>query len=213
MHVSLSDLLTCPRCGPAHGLILLPGEVHGRRVVAGVLGCPNCRERYAIRDGTADLRVPGEGPAEAGAGVSATDPGPAEHDPALGLAALLGLEAAAGVVALAGSAAARAAALARLVEAVEVVVLGGFGEAGPPPPGDFSRILVSTRLPFRGGALAGIALTGPATVLLEEAARSVRPAARLLLEPALPELRERAEAAGLVTVLDAQGTLVVARPP
>jgi hypothetical protein len=38
MHLSLSDLLTCPRCGPGWGLVLLPGEVRERRVETGVLG-------------------------------------------------------------------------------------------------------------------------------------------------------------------------------
>jgi uncharacterized protein YbaR (Trm112 family) len=51
MHILLTDILTCPRCGPAFGLILLAEQTAGRRVLQGVLGCANCRERYPVRDG------------------------------------------------------------------------------------------------------------------------------------------------------------------
>ena len=60
MELSLTDLVTCPRCGPTYGLILIPDEVRERRVVSGLLGCPNCRERYGVEAGVADLRVTGE---------------------------------------------------------------------------------------------------------------------------------------------------------
>jgi uncharacterized protein YbaR (Trm112 family) len=223
MHLSLSDLLTCPRCGPAHGLILLPGERRGRRLATGALGCPNCRERFAIDDGVADLRVPGTQPANppagGGGGGGEADRamrgsgGPGEDDPAIRLAALLDLASATGVVVLAGPAAAHAADLARLMEPVEVVALGGFGEPAHLPPGQVSRILVTGRLPFRDGALAGIALTGPATALLEDGARAVRPAARMLLAPADARLRARAEDAGMIVALHAGEILVVTRRP
>jgi uracil-DNA glycosylase len=80
-----------------------------------------------------------------------------------------------------------------------------------PPSGGVSRILVTGRLPFRDAALAGLALTGAATSLLEEGARVARPAARMLLQPVTPGLRARAAAAGTTVVLDAEETLVVAR--
>src|SRR5690606_8442394 len=53
MHIVLTDLLTCPRCGPAHGLILVADGLAERRVLDGALGCANCREKYEIRDGAA----------------------------------------------------------------------------------------------------------------------------------------------------------------
>jgi uncharacterized protein YbaR (Trm112 family) len=212
MHLSLSDLLACPRCGPAHGLILLPDEVRGRRVVTGVLGCPNCRERYPVEDGITDLRVPGAGSVEQAPTTRHAGARHAGDDPAVRLAALLGLEAAAGVVVVAGPVAAHAPALARLVDAIEGVTLGGFGGPDPIAGGELSHILVGPQLPFRDASLAGIALTGPATVLLEASARTLRPAARLLLEPVGAALRMRAQDAGMIAVLDAQETLVVARP-
>src|SRR5512133_2993550 len=57
MHILLTDLSTCPRCGPEYGLILLVEDIEDRRVVRGSLGCPNCRERYAITDGVGDFRL------------------------------------------------------------------------------------------------------------------------------------------------------------
>jgi uncharacterized protein YbaR (Trm112 family) len=212
MHLSLSDLLACPRCGPAHGLVLLPAEVRGRRVVTGVLGCPNCRERYPVENGITDLRVPGAGSAEPAPRTSHAGASHARGDEAVRLAALLGLEAVAGVVVVAGPAAAHAPALARLVDGIEGVALVGFGGPDPIAGGDLSHILVGPRLPFRDASLAGVALTGPATLLLEESARTLRPAARLLLEPVEAALRLRAQDAGMMAVLDAQETLVVARP-
>ena len=43
MHILLTDTLTCPRCGPDFGLILLAERIEGRRVMDGHLGCANCR--------------------------------------------------------------------------------------------------------------------------------------------------------------------------
>ena len=57
MHLLLTDRLTCPRCGPSFGLILLADRMNDRRVVDGVLGCPNCRDGFPVRDGFGDLRA------------------------------------------------------------------------------------------------------------------------------------------------------------
>ena len=46
MHILLTDVVTCPRCGPEFGLILLADRFEERRVMQGRLGCPNCREEY-----------------------------------------------------------------------------------------------------------------------------------------------------------------------
>jgi uncharacterized protein YbaR (Trm112 family) len=215
MHLALSDLLTCPRCGPHHGLVLLPDRVSERRVVSGVLGCPNCRERYPIEDGTADLRAAGTPPpAEDAVGDPIPEQpagtGPARTEPAVRLAALLGLDGLAGVAVLVGPAARHAAAVAGLAPDVEVVAAGP-GSAGP-ATGAVSGMRLGGALPFRDGALAAVALTGEAAVsLLAEALRALRPGGRLVLEPAAGQLRERAEAAGAGTLLHERDTLVVTR--
>ena len=57
MHILLTDALTCPRCGPEFGLIVLADRTHERRVQSGSLGCANCREKYPVRHAVADLRL------------------------------------------------------------------------------------------------------------------------------------------------------------
>lgn len=51
MHLTLTDKLTCPRCGPDSGLILLADRIRDRRVLEGSLDCADCMERYPIRGG------------------------------------------------------------------------------------------------------------------------------------------------------------------
>ncbi|HSH46210.1 MAG TPA: Trm112 family protein [Longimicrobiales bacterium] len=188
MHVALTDVLTCPHCGPGHGLILLPDEVRNRRVVAGVLGCADCRRQYPVRNGVVvfaegDELVPG-----------APDSGTREGAERLG--GLLGLGAGSGLVFLAGPSAADAGALSELVEHVDVVAASGPGEG--PSGAPVSRIQVAERLPFQSATLRGVALTGAAAdPLLEEGARVLGPGGRLLLEPAPGDARGRLEAAGL----------------
>lgn len=217
MHLSLSDLLTCPRCGPGYGLILLPAVARERRVESGVLGCPNCRERYVIEGGVADLRVPGVGEAveaegRPGEGVSVAGLDPDHPEGAVRLAALLGLAEASGPVALAGPAVAQAARLARLVEGIEVVALSSTATAaaGAMP---VSRLTVGGLIPFRPGAFGAMALTGRWSERVLEGLQALRPAGRLLLDPATAAVRERLAGSGAEHVLDDEGTLVVARRP
>jgi uncharacterized protein YbaR (Trm112 family) len=199
MHTSLTDLLVCPRCGPTYGLILLPREVRERRVEAGVLGCANCRERYPIEAGEADLRVV-RGPRSAPpAGVAG------DEAEAVRLAALMGLADARGTVLVAGAAAAQAAGVAAVVPEIEVVVVDGWaGER-------VSRVRVGEVLPLRSRSLRGVALTGDRVSLLDEGARVLGPEGRLVLEPAPARARERLDAAGLTVLVDEGETLVSTR--
>jgi uncharacterized protein YbaR (Trm112 family) len=205
MHLSLSDLLTCPRCGADHGLVLMPEVVRERYVESGVLGCPNCRERYAITHGIAELRVPGGDPELGAAADESWGEGWDEGEWAVRLGGLLGLDGTKGVVLVAGPAVVGAGRLRGLVEGVEVVEVTA-GEAGG---GGGGGVRVGGGLPFRTGSMRGVALTGSATSLLEEGLRVLSPRARLLLEPVDGGARARVAAAGGVVVLDEGETLVV----
>ncbi|HUG40065.1 MAG TPA: hypothetical protein VMM12_06260 [Longimicrobiales bacterium] len=197
MHVALTDVLTCPRCGPGHGLILVPEEVRERRVVSGFLGCADCRERYPVVSGVVDLSG-GEVVGEVEA--AGTEAG------ALGLAGQLGLAGAQGVVLLVGAAAAHASELGSLVDGVEVVATLGTGVGGA------SSVRVGVRLPFQSGKLRGVALTGEAAgFLLEEGARLLAPAGRLVLDPVPAGSRARLDAAGLRVLAEGGGALVAGR--
>lgn len=186
MHILLTDILTCPRCGPAFGLILLADRVHDRRIESGVLGCSNCREKYPIRDYTGWF-VEDSGAAEAEV---------AEFDVER-LAALIGIGHGPANIVVGGPAAAEAGRIAALLEDVEVVALVSSGAAAGFAPG-VSRLVVGSTLPIATGKVAGVGLTGDSAVrLLEEGARVLSPVGRLVLEPAPEDGAERVASAGL----------------
>jgi uncharacterized protein YbaR (Trm112 family) len=199
MHILLTDVLTCPRCGPGFGLILLADRIDARRVLAGRLGCANCREQYAIRDGAVDLRMGAGGPA--GPVAAAEEPaGVVPSTEATRLAALLGVAQGPAYVLLAGSSAGHAADLSSLLIDVEVIGLSREpGSEVSDRPG--VSVVYGEAVPIATGRMHGVALTGERTdTLLEEAARVVRPTGRLLVDPAPADAEERLRAVGLRTV-------------
>ncbi|HEU4559444.1 MAG TPA: Trm112 family protein [Longimicrobium sp.] len=207
MHILLTDVLTCPRCGPELGLILLADRIDGRRVVEGRLGCANCREQYPIRGGAVDLRVSGA----AHPGVGGSDRGGTEdpQEAAVRLAALLGLADAQGTVLVAGPGAALAGDLAALVPELEVVALA-------PEPGDLDGRAgvtpmagTTAPLPFRAGKLRGVALTdGADEAALSEGLRVLQPGARLVVENAAQGTGEALARLGAQVILEQEGTVV-----
>lgn len=200
MHILLTDIVTCPRCGPEFGLILLADRVEERRVLQGRLGCSNCREMYPVEGGVLDLRV-AEG-AETGAG-------PDDPDAAVRVAALLGLAGAGGTVLVAGPGAELAPAIAALVPGLETIALTGRPVRGAEAPG-VSRVAGGPALPLRGAMLRGAALTGTAAaeVPIAEALRVLAPGARLLLDPAPAGAAEALGAEGAEVLLEQEGVLV-----
>jgi uncharacterized protein YbaR (Trm112 family) len=201
------DRLTCPRCGPGFGLILLAEKVVDRRALAGTLGCPNCRDRFPVVDGFGDLRAPPRGPLP-----SDPEPFPApDAQEALRLGALLGVNEGPAQVALVGPVAAHAEPLAEMVAELEVVAITAALREAPEGPG-VSRMVARPGLPVRSGSLRGVALAGPgANNLLEEAARAVAPSGRVVLYGAAEGDRPRAEAAGLQVLIAQEGVLVAER--
>ncbi|HEX6038095.1 Trm112 family protein, partial [Longimicrobium sp.] len=199
MHILLTDVLTCPRCGPDFGLILLADRMEERRVAAGHLGCPNCRAHYPVRDRVVDLRI--DGSADSADSADPTDSAVsadfAESTESAGarsgdeiavrMAALMGLAGASGTVLVAGPGAGHAAAVAALVPELEVIALS---EGAHPPVvvGAGERVspvrASGAGLPFRGG-LRAAALTGGADdARLREGLRVLAPGARLVVDPA-----------------------------
>jgi uncharacterized protein YbaR (Trm112 family) len=130
VHILVTDRLVCVRCGPGFGLILLADELEERRVVEGVLGCPNCRERYPVERGFGDLRRSPRAEED-----SAEPPGDDDPEGALRLAALLGVREGPGLLLLSGSSVRFAERLAAMIENIEVVwpPTRAFG-GGPTPP-------------------------------------------------------------------------------
>jgi uncharacterized protein YbaR (Trm112 family) len=209
MHIVLTDLLTCPHCGPEFGLILLAQNVEDRRALEGVLGCANCREKYAIRDGAVF------------AGGSPVAPPAPPAAAAERLAALLGVTQGPAFVLLAGPMAGAAAHVAALVEDLEVIAVGSgpgsaFTEADaaelPARQHGVNRLGVGARLPLAGGKVAAVALSGSAADgLLEEGARVLSPVGRLVVQDPPEDAVERLERAGLRVVARDPETLVAVR--
>jgi uncharacterized protein YbaR (Trm112 family) len=201
MHILMTDVMTCPRCGPAFGLILLADRVTERRVESGVLGCANCREQYPIRGGTARFT-------EASAERAADAAGATDMER---LAALIGIAQGPATILIAGPAAEGAAAVAAMLDNVEVAAIGG-GAAGAAGTGGVSRIDAADRLPLASGRMAGVALTGAAAArLLEEGARVASVTGRLVLEPAPADAAQRLERAGMRIIAQERDTVVAVR--
>ena len=152
MHILLTDLLICPRCGPGFGLILIADHLENRRVIEGSLGCPNCRDRYPVEGGFGDLRPPPRKTRD-----DAPDVGPPASPSAIEVAALLGLTGGRGNVALIGDVAGHATALAALVPDVEFVGVAP-GLRGWEEGEGVSRLDAGVSLPFSDGSLRGVGL-------------------------------------------------------
>ena len=207
MHVLLTDRLTCPRCGPGFGLILLARRVEERRVLEGDLGCANCRERFPIRAGLGDLRPAPRPPSD-----DADDLKPEEDEGRLvRLAALIGVARGPGQVVLVDGAARFAPGLARILEDVEVVAVHPGTRAWSEEPG-VSRLVPGRNLPFHSGTLRGAALKGAgSTERLAEVCRVVAPLGRVVVLDAGAGSADLLEELGLSVLLEEAGVVVAAR--
>jgi uncharacterized protein YbaR (Trm112 family) len=120
VHIELTEMLRCPERHEEGFLVMSTGEMVGRMVRSGILGCPACGKEYPIVKGVANFS--GGGRRESGAGAS-TPPAsrlPAPVD-AQTLQALLDLSGPGGYVLLLGSAARHAVGLAGLMGGVHFV--------------------------------------------------------------------------------------------
>jgi uncharacterized protein YbaR (Trm112 family) len=205
MDLRLTDILTCPRCGPEFGLILLADRVEEGRILEGAFGCPNCRERYPVVAGFGDLRVPPAPP------LTGEAPQTLDDEAAFRLAALMDLAEAGGWAILAGAGGRLAAALAALAVGVEVVAVDA-RLAGWDEQAGLTRMAAEGRLPFRDGRMRAVALTADVPEsLLAEAARVVVPGGRLVLDPAPAGAASRLYAAGCHVLAAEAGTIVARR--
>lgn len=206
MQLLLTDRLTCPRCGPTFGLILLAHRLEERRVQEGVLGCPNCRDSFPIAAGFADLRAPPRDELEAGLAGTPLESDDAEAERVI---ALLGIPGGPGTVALVGGPARFAGRLAAGVEGLEVVAVDADARAWPDRAG-VSRLVSGPGLSFFGRILRGVVVDGRLDrAMLFEAARVTAPLSRVVVLDAPGHATEILREAGL-EILAAEGETVVA---
>ena len=208
MHLLLTDRLSCARCGPEFGLILLADQMRDRRVLEGVLGCPNCRDRYPIAGGFGDLRAPPR--RELPRGLAGA-PGERLSEEGERLPALLGLTQGPGTLLLVGGPAAHGAIVGSLLDDVQVVGLDADLVAWPEEP-EWSRIVGGPGLPFFSRTLRGVVADGRlGRTWIEEAARVAAPKSRVVIVQAPPAAPGWLRDTGLEIMAEEPGTVVAAR--
>jgi len=204
----LTDLLTCGRCGPTHGLVLLVQEVEDRRVRTGWLGCPNCRHDYPVTDGVADLRLEPDAFSEPRARYIETDD---DDELALKVLALLGLNEQRGFVLVDERIAYAAPAMSELAPELEVIAVS----STPSDPGEargVSHVLADQPFPLVEFRLPGVAIApGGNPGLVAAAARRVATGGRLALFDAKDEDIAEAKRSGLAILAVERGTAVAER--
>src|SRR5256886_2550129 len=148
VHIELTEMLRCPETHEEAFLVMSTGEMVGRMVRSGILGCPACRKEYPIVKGVVNFsaRGPGEGlPPRQKYAVASGDP-PRSPD-AQTLQALLDLSGPGGYVVLLGSAARHAVGLAGVMGGVHFVGIDAPG-GGEEVPG-FRLLAGRTMIPLR----------------------------------------------------------------
>ncbi|HUE95694.1 MAG TPA: Trm112 family protein [Longimicrobiaceae bacterium] len=208
MHILLTDVLTCPRCGPNFGVIVLADRLADRWILEGQLGCANCRESYPIAGGVVDLRHPGVPAIEAVMGVDL------QAEQAFRTAALLGVQAAKASILVIEPAGEVGAAIAELLPELHVLDLSidaPFSDR--PERGTLSRLRAGRKLPLRSRSLHGAAALGvKVEPMLDDILRVLVRGGRLVVDPAPVELTETLASAGFTVLLEQEGVVVAAAP-
>lgn len=214
MHLFLTDRITCPRCGPEFGLILLAHEVRGRRVVRGDFGCANCREKYPVEECFGDLRAPPRVPLEElpepRVGPATSDLSGREDGP-LRLAALMGVTEGPGTLLLTGPVAALAGSVVQVIGGVEAVALDASLREGENQDG-VSRMVSWPGLPFFSDTFKGVVVSGETNRnWIGEAGRVVAPGCRIVVLDASEDARGWLEPGGFEILLEDGGVLVAGK--
>jgi hypothetical protein len=173
MQIDLTDHLRCLEPHDESFLVLLTGQMIGRRVIMGHLGCPVCGKEVKIRNGE----------------VRFAEPDPGDEYSTLtpeGIAAFLGLGGPGGWVALAGSAAGLARALAPLLPGVQLVAVNPPARA---EQDETASVILAPRLPLRSGSMRGVVIGADlarASDWVADAIRVVLPGLRVVVEGPAP---------------------------
>ena len=152
MFIELAELIRCPGPHDETVCVLAPDIMDGRRVVSGMLGCPECKAEYHIAEGIVGF---GEDPLLGGG--SRSDDLTVEELPQVDhIQALLALSSPGGYVALIGSAVRLADGLAELAGEIRFIGVN-------PPPGlqeaEYLSLLRSpVRIPLTDSCVRGVVL-------------------------------------------------------
>lgn len=192
MHLELTQVLTCPFCGPEHGLIAFVDRMEERRIVAGHLDCPTCERRHVVRDAVVYLSA-GDGGSphaaadaadagpDAGAGGAPDDELAGLPEPAPVAAALLGPADGPETLLLAGGAGRLGPGIADLRPEAAVLTYGSSPAAVHPRVYPIVPAGPDTGLPFRSGSFEGAVLAADALAHSADISRILRTGARLVV--------------------------------
>src|SRR6266571_8467344 len=181
-------MLRCPEPHEENVLVMSTGEMLGRMVRSGIVGCPVCHREYPIVKGVVHFSG-GEGTPLRDKNTQSLRgvPSPPSSLPpravdAQTLQALLDLSGPGGYVVLVGSAARLAVGLAGLMGGIHFVGINAPPEVGELPV--LSLLACETMIPLRGAVARGV-VVGPertSTAWLGEALRVLLRGRRLVIE-------------------------------
>lgn len=188
MHIELTEMLRCPEPHREDAMVLSTGEMVGRMVRSGLVGCSVCRKEYLITNGIVDFT--GGRTGEAGrAGTAATRPTvPVPPPDAATIQALLELSGPGGFVALLGSAARHAVGLAGLMAGIHFIGVNAPPEVEELPV--LSLLSAGSGIPLRQSIARGIVVGADLATSpwLVEAHRVLLRGRRFVVEHDRPEL-------------------------
>jgi uncharacterized protein YbaR (Trm112 family) len=182
VHIELTEMLRCPEPHGEAFLVMSTGEMLGRMVRSGILGCPICRREFPILKGIvyfSGSKERGAAPASAPSGRAPRSPLPVDAE---SLQALLDLSGPGGYVVLVGGAARHAVGLAALMSGIHFVGLNAPADVEELPM--LSLLVCNEVIPLRQ-SVARAAVVGPdrlGAAWLEEARRVVLPGRRVVVE-------------------------------
>jgi uncharacterized protein YbaR (Trm112 family) len=182
VHIELTEMLRCPEAHEEAFLVMSTGEMVGRMVRSGILGCPVCRREYPIVKGVVQFSAGGGAPLRH-KNTLPRGGAPPPADPQT-LQALLDLSGPGGYVVLVGSAARHAVGLAGLMGGIHFVGIDAPAEVEELPV--LSLLACETMMPLRR-AMARAVVVGPERASppwLSEALRVLLRGRRLVIEDA-----------------------------
>ena len=148
-------MLRCPEAHEEAFLVLSTGEMVGRMVRSGLLGCPACQREYPIVQGVAHFSASGTGGELTPRPTNAVAAGAPPRSPdAQTLQALLELSGPGGYVALVGSAARHAVGLAGLMGGIHFVGINAPSDVAELPV--LSLLVCDKLIPLRRAMARGV---------------------------------------------------------
>jgi len=185
VHIELTEMLRCPEAHDEAFLVMSTGEMLGRMVRSGILGCPICRREFPIIKGIVDFsgnvkRETGNAGATQGTFPVSRFPFP-DVDPE-SLQALLDLSGPGGYVVLVGAAARHAVGLAGLMGGIHFIGINAPVDVEELPV--LSLLVCPGMIPLRQTIARGVVVGSDrlGSDWLAEARRVVLPGRRVVIE-------------------------------